>query len=79
MPADVRPIGATRFWINVAVVAVITLVGMTLVVLVYYRELSPVPWRPLGIATLAFGAVGVVVMTVVQAVRTEDREAHPPR
>ncbi len=57
------------------VVALVALGGIIVLAVVYSDGLDRRPWLPLGIGLVAFDAVGAVIMTVMQAMRTEDRSA----
>jgi hypothetical protein len=61
------------------VAAIVAVIGIVVVALVSYADLDRRPWLPLGIVLVAAGAVGLLIATTMQAMRTEDKEAHRTR
>jgi uncharacterized integral membrane protein len=61
------------------IAATIAVLGIVMVALVHYSDLGRRPWLPLGIVLVAAGAVGALIVTTIQAMRTEDLQAHTPR
>jgi hypothetical protein len=70
---------STPLRILAGLAVLVAVIGIILVVLVSYTDLGRRPWQPLGIVLVGAGAVGLLILTVAQAIRTEDREARPPR
>jgi hypothetical protein len=68
-----------RLLANMIAVGGCVVAGVVVVVLAGYHDIRRSPWMPLGIALVAFGAVGVLIMTVAKAYRVEHEAAKTRR
>jgi uncharacterized membrane protein len=59
----------------IGLVAVVAVLGLVILGAIHYGDVGRRPWLPIGIALIAAGAVGAVVLTTIAAMRTEDAMA----
>jgi hypothetical protein len=57
---------------------VLVLAGVACFVLARHTGAGRLPWQPLGIALIASGAVGALVVSIARAFRVESEVAAPP-
>jgi len=65
-----------KFRMLVAAIVTVVVVGFLMLASVGAGDLSRRPWLPIGIVVVAAGAVGLVVMCTMAAIRSENRMSH---
>jgi hypothetical protein len=66
----------------IGLVVVLAVGGVVLLGAIHYGDVGRRPWLPIGIAVMAAGAVGALVLTTIAAMRTENvmaRRSHRPQ